>query len=134
VTPYLLEVSGFGPAVMGLVLHYEDGQQAAVGQVRTDRLQSTLAVDTSSPGLCLQFLRSTQGLVNVSSVNVQSRTVSDDKVEARLEIPWQGKLEWWFCSTQSWLYHKSGSSPLPFLGTDQKFSDHVRHITPTVSM
>ncbi|KAH8689330.1 hypothetical protein BGW36DRAFT_412163 [Talaromyces proteolyticus] len=133
VTPCLLEVSGFGPAIMGLLLQYEDGRRAAVGQVRTDRFQSSLAVNKSSWGLCLQFSRSAQDLVNVSSVDVQSKTVSDDKIEAGLEIPWQGKLEWWFCSTQSWLYHKSGSSPMPFLGTNKTFSEHVQNITPTVS-
>jgi hypothetical protein len=115
VTPCLSEVKGFEPVIVGLIFRYKDGRRASIGQIRLDRFQPALEVDIASMGMCLRFVRSAQGFINVIGVDVQTCPPSDEQVyDARLEVPWQGKLEWWFSHRESWVCHEFQSSPMPY--------------------
>lgn len=63
-TPCRANIVDFGPAVVGLLLNYEDGQQASVGQVRLD--------------------------MQVGSVTLETKTQAGQN---HFSIPWRGTLE-----------------------------------------
>jgi len=105
-TPCQANIVDFGPAVMELLLNYEDGQQASVGQVRLDMLNPLIKVDLKVESY-LHFALSSKGCPNVDSVSLETKT--QDR-QNHFSIPWHRTLEWWFSHRQCRVWCKSRTS------------------------
>ncbi|SPQ19054.1 e6e2ec79-93ae-4bde-87dc-f58c79148bf6 [Thermothielavioides terrestris] len=94
--------------VIGLLLHYHDGRQAALGQVRLDKLQRPpLKVDPSR-SMWLHFSVSSENCPNIEAIEFVSPTVVGPQ---HFPVAWRGTLEWWFSYRQCRLWHGMFSSP-----------------------
>lgn len=80
-------------SVIGMLLRYGDGRRACLGQFRLDWAATPLVVDPTRP-LRVGFARSPVLLPYVAVIG-QDETDEEPEDMRWLEIPWQGKLEWW---------------------------------------
>lgn len=86
-----------------MLLQYHDGTRACVGQYRLDWTLDTVAIQPELP----MWLR--QGEIErdkkyVSEVRLNGRQVVDG-AESWQEIPWHGKLEWWYLRQEARVIH-----------------------------
>lgn len=94
--------------VIGLLILYRNGHRASVGQYRLDHVRETLTVETS-PKLCFGFARTKYHHAYIAKVTLFPP--SDRMSYQWLDVPWKGRLEWWFSHEQSQLYHDGQISP-----------------------
>lgn len=86
-----------------MLLQYHDGTRACVGQYRLDWTLDTVAIRPELP----MWLR--QGEIErdkkyVSEVRLNGRPVVDG-AQSWQEIPWHGKLEWWYLRQEARVIH-----------------------------
>lgn len=105
--------------VIGMLLRYHDGRRACLGQYRLDWAAGPLVVDPSRP-LRMGFARS-PGLLPYVAVATQDEGGAEREGMRWLEIPWQGRLEWWFAEGQCRLDYSDGG-----------FSMRSKRLTPWV--
>ncbi|KAF5124181.1 hypothetical protein E5D57_012109 [Metarhizium anisopliae] len=89
--------------IIGMLLQYHDGTRACVGQYRLDWTLNTVAIRPELP----MWLR--QGEIErdkkyVSEVRLNGRQVVDG-AQSWQEIPWHGKLEWWYLRQEARVIH-----------------------------
>lgn len=95
--------------IIGIILTYSDGQTSCVGQIRRDCLCPTLPV-TGSETLWLGFaLDESQPCVGKVEISRPSSDLMSSYTW--LDIPWTGRLEWWFSIRQCKVYYHGRSSP-----------------------
>lgn len=93
-----------GGYITGLIFRYSNGHQASVGQVRRDRLNQPRQVDGSA-GMWLTFPRRR---CCISSVDFSPQAPING--QSYFEMPWRGRLEWWYSYRQCRVYHEEKSS------------------------
>lgn len=106
-------------SVIGMLLRYHDGRRACLGQYRLDWAAAPFVVDPSRR-LRMGFARSPVLLTYVAVVT-QDESVAEPEDTRWLEIPWQGRLEWWFAEGQCRLDYSDGG-----------FSMRSKRLTPWV--
>jgi hypothetical protein len=93
--------------VIGLLIRYSNGNQACVGQFRLDCIGPALQVDGSQK-LYLGFARTSfKGpfLAEVALFPPSCRAPYE-----WLDVPWEGRLEWWFSLWQTKVHHGNQES------------------------
>ena len=98
--------------VVGLLLHYRDGRQASLGQVRLDWLQQPpVRVIDPARGMWFRFALSPEGCPNVDALAFDPPPPAQRAEPGHFPIAWRGTLEWWFSHRQCQLWHDGQSSP-----------------------
>lgn len=94
---------------IGLLFSDSDGCESCVGQIRHDCLGSAKTIDVSEKlWLGFQSMEDDQPcVVRVETCEPRQET----KNIFWLDIPWRGKLEWWFSYTQCKVWHEGRTSP-----------------------
>ena len=95
------------PSVIGLLLRYVDGRQVCVGRFRLDCCARTIELD-SSTGLFLGFAHGENSLPYLAKVDIYP---PERAGLTWLDLPWEGKLEWWYSSQECIVSHDCGKSP-----------------------
>ncbi|KHN94543.1 DNA helicase, ATP-dependent, RecQ type [Metarhizium album ARSEF 1941] len=85
--------------IIGMLLQYDDGTRSCVGQYRLDWALDPVVVQSELP----MWIR--QGELEgskkfVSEVRLHGRK-DGDNAKSWQEIPWHGKLEWWYSSQEA---------------------------------
>lgn len=93
-------------SVIGMLLRYRDGRRACLGQYRLDWAATSLSVDHSQP-LRIGFARSPARLPYVAVIG-QGKGGDEPEDMRWLEVPWQGRLEWWLSHGQCRLDYSDG--------------------------
>lgn len=94
--------------ITGLLFLDADGHESCVGQVRYDSLGDKQEVDKSEKlWLAFIILEEQPCVIRVETSNALEG-VGDFYW---LDVPWKGKLEWWFSHRQCRVYHGDRSSP-----------------------
>ncbi|KAL8380725.1 hypothetical protein RB595_005146 [Gaeumannomyces hyphopodioides] len=88
--------------IVGMMLYYKNGRRSCLGQYRPDRALSSLRIDTAGL-LRIRMRKTTERYPYVAEVRVQGAADLDSS--RWIDIPWRGKLEWWFSSRQCTLHH-----------------------------
>jgi hypothetical protein len=115
VTPCRRRIGG-ALVVTGLLLRDASGHISCVGQVRLDCLGCPLEVSpATSQMLYLGFSPTSEGGHCVTSVIVarpsEMNVHTTMQAPTWLDLPFRGKLEWWFSSRQCKIHHESQESP-----------------------
>ncbi|KAF5021324.1 hypothetical protein F66182_6646 [Fusarium sp. NRRL 66182] len=90
--------------ILGLMLHYADGNRACLGQVRLDCLDPPFVV-TPSQSLHLGS-KTTAGkgphIVRacISGTDEDRKSVEGSEIDIWFEVVWSGTVEWWFTDKQ----------------------------------
>ncbi|KAI1769769.1 hypothetical protein F4818DRAFT_312655 [Hypoxylon cercidicola] len=92
--------------ITGLVFGYTDKHQESVGQIRLDRLEAHIMINTSRK-MWLQVSRSTYGFPQVVDMGFSPTSKSN---RGYIYITWHGFLEWWFSLNQCKLYYNGQAS------------------------
>ncbi|KAI1500052.1 hypothetical protein F5X99DRAFT_430004 [Biscogniauxia marginata] len=79
--------------ITGMLLRYEDGHKACVGQMRLDWTLRPIVVGQAGK-LRIGSLRTEKRFLYVAIISVRERVDRDDC--SWLDVPWHGTLEWWF--------------------------------------
>lgn len=109
ITPCLGEPDING-SIVGLLLRYSNGRQACVGRFRLDRAGKSLKASASGM-LFLGFSRTMQNHPYVARVSVSRPRRAE---LTWLDLPWEGKLEWWFSCKECKVCHE-GKMSLPLI-------------------
>ncbi|KAI1496791.1 hypothetical protein F5X99DRAFT_51199 [Biscogniauxia marginata] len=99
---------GTSSRITGLLICYSDKSRACVGEFRLDSVAATLQVG-SSPKLYLGFARTEFTYPHV--VRMELFPPEDGGSLEWLELPWEGKLEWWFSYWECQICHGDKRSP-----------------------
>ncbi|KAI0161801.1 hypothetical protein GGR52DRAFT_561172 [Hypoxylon sp. FL1284] len=93
-------------AIIGLILRDSDGFETAVGQVRLDTLQDSVQIDRSEK-MTLEF--SKNGRVpyatGIHFAPMDHVVDANSEQSVLLDVPWKGKIEWWFSERQCRVFH-----------------------------
>ncbi|SPO00879.1 uncharacterized protein DNG_03627 [Cephalotrichum gorgonifer] len=93
--------------IIGILVHYRNGCRACLGQYRLDWTEPPIFVDPSR-ALRIGMGRSPEKLPYVAEVG-QGDADPDLEGAQWMEVPWQGRLEWWFSHRQSRLDYSDGN-------------------------
>ncbi|KAL2016084.1 hypothetical protein VTK56DRAFT_4291 [Thermocarpiscus australiensis] len=105
--------------IVGLLLHYHDGRQASLGQVRLDRLQQPALRVVDPPGrMWLRFALAPDGCPNVDAITFDPQRAGPE----HFPVAWRGTLEWWFSHRQCRLWHDQRSTPPTVRGLNLTWS------------
>ncbi|KAL8282738.1 hypothetical protein RB597_010128 [Gaeumannomyces tritici] len=88
--------------IVGMMLYYKDGRRSCLGQYRPDLALAPLRIDTAGL-LRIRMQKTTERYPCVAEARVQGTADLDSS--CWINIPWHGKLEWWFSSRQCTLRH-----------------------------
>ncbi|RSL86665.1 hypothetical protein CEP52_015751 [Fusarium oligoseptatum] len=80
------------PLILGVLLHYRDGRERSLGQVRHHALKSPVCVDHS---IGIGYRLSSYDPRKIAELDLA--VVQKD---GWVLIPWQGSLDWWFSMTE----------------------------------
>lgn len=90
--------------IIGMLMYYASGHRACIGQCRLDWVLDKSRVD---PAILLRIglakTRKNFPYVAKICLSEQAATISDSI--SWMDVPWHGKLEWWFSQRQCQLYH-----------------------------
>lgn len=95
-------------AITGLLIRYSNGNRACVGQFRLDCIGPVLEVGGSQK-LHLGFARSHLNAPYLAEAALFPP--SRREPYEWLDVPWEGRLEWWFSFWQTKIHHGSQESP-----------------------
>lgn len=87
--------------IIGILLRYSDNRRACLGQYRLD--WTTRPLQVNSENLKVGFHIAGNGAQQVMEVVVNSALIQGSY--AWKEIPWSGKLDWWFLKNACVLRH-----------------------------
>ncbi|KAJ2988537.1 hypothetical protein NUW58_g3920 [Xylaria curta] len=90
--------------IIGMLLRYGNGRRACVGQYRLDWTFGTLTVDPSRP-LSIALGITQRRFLYVAEVNLKGISEPGPGSLSRMDIPWHGRLEWWFSHMRCELKH-----------------------------
>ncbi|KAI1820331.1 hypothetical protein F4861DRAFT_73742 [Xylaria intraflava] len=85
--------------IIGMLLRYSNGRRACVGQYRMDWTVDTLTVDPLRP-LSIGLGRTKRRFPYVAEVSLKGLGKSGLDSISWMDIPWHGRLEWWFSQRQ----------------------------------
>lgn len=89
--------------IIGMLICYANGGRACLGQYRVDWTQDPIRVDPAG-ALRVGMGKTTKGFPFVASVGT-TRGPESGRSLRWLDIPWRGRLEWWFSQRQCRLNH-----------------------------
>ncbi len=115
VTPCRRRIGGT-LVVTGLLIRDAGGHTSCVGQVRLDSLDCPLEVSpATSQMLCLGFSPTSMGGHCVTSVIVarpsEMHVSTTLLASSWLDLPFRGRLEWWYSFRQCKIHHEVQESP-----------------------
>jgi hypothetical protein len=94
--------------ITGMLLRYAGGGRACVGQYRPDRAASPIRAD-STQTLSFRLVPVGEYARRVDEVRLRG-AASRQPDASWMDVPWSGRLEWWFSLGQSWLSHSAPDS------------------------
>ncbi|CRK19048.1 hypothetical protein BN1708_012501 [Verticillium longisporum] len=86
--------------IIGMLLRYGNRHRACVGQYRLDWALDTISVDRSKM-LSIGLGRTKRRFLYVAELGLQRLGTTDSGSLSWMNIPWHGRLEWWFSQRQS---------------------------------
>ena len=95
--------------IIGLLIHYRNGDRACVGQIRFDCLGIEFTVEMFLK-LCFWFARIK--FKHPYIARVAQFPPRDNELYQWLDLRWKGRLEWWFSYWQCQVYYESRLSLL----------------------
>lgn len=84
-------------SVIGMLLHYRDGRVRNVGQIRLDKLESRVDAENTG-GVSFKLSADTWKVIDVDLSCIERK--------GWVNMPWSGKLGWWFSDWCSKIYHE----------------------------
>ncbi|UNI23928.1 hypothetical protein JDV02_009718 [Purpureocillium takamizusanense] len=90
--------------IIGMLMYYGDGHRACIGQYRLDWVVDRFSVD---PAMLLRIglAKTRRNLPYVVRICLRKPAATVSGPISWMDVPWQGKLEWWFSQRQCRLYH-----------------------------
>lgn len=85
--------------IIGMLLRYSNGGRACVGQYRMDWALDTFTVNPSK-ALRIGFGKTRRNFLYVARTSLQGLASPDLDSLTWVDIPWHGRLEWWFSQRQ----------------------------------
>ncbi|PNY29905.1 Uncharacterized protein TCAP_00182 [Tolypocladium capitatum] len=85
--------------IIGMLISYGNGRRACVGQYRMDWATDTFTVNPSRR-LRIGLGKTRRNLPYVANVSLRGLATPDSDSLSWIDIPWHGKLEWWFSHRQ----------------------------------
>lgn len=93
--------------VVGMLLRYRDGRRACVGQFRVDWAARPFPVDDSR-ALRIGLGTSAARIPYVAEISQRGEGGAGPGGLRWMDVPWQGRLEWWFSQRQCRLDYSDG--------------------------
>ncbi|KJZ72249.1 hypothetical protein HIM_08391 [Hirsutella minnesotensis 3608] len=90
--------------IIGMMVYYDDGHRACIGQYRLDWVLDKSPVDRSML-LRLGLAKTRKNLPYVATITLGNPITPVSKSLSWMDVPWHGKLEWWFSQRQCRLCH-----------------------------
>lgn len=90
--------------IIGMLIRYSDDSRSCVGSYRLDWARDRIAVDPSQK-LRIGLGKTAIRLPYVAVINVRSPAMGNPDVFSWVEMPWSGRLEWWFSTRQCRFFH-----------------------------
>lgn len=90
--------------IIGMLIGYGNGRRACVGQYRMDWAMETLTVSPSGR-LRIGLGKTRRNFPYVASISLPGLATPDSDSLSWMDMPWHGKLEWWFSQRQCRLYY-----------------------------
>lgn len=95
-----------------MLVRYGNGDRACVGQYRVDWTGDTRTVVTSEM-LRIGVGKTRGGFPYVAKVGVRGLATADADKLVWMDVPWRGRLEWWFSQRQCRLFYSAQESGGP---------------------
>lgn len=96
------------PGYSGMLLHFSNGHQESVGQVRLDCLCPSMDLESSTSWF-LVFKRRSDLHPYVAAITTTACSSKTD-IEEVVELSCDGRLEWWWSRHQTYVIYKNQKS------------------------
>ncbi|XP_044717283.1 uncharacterized protein HRG_08791 [Hirsutella rhossiliensis] len=90
--------------VIGMMVHYGDGHRACIGQYRLDWVLDKSPADPSM-SLRIGLAKTRKNFPYVARITLGNPAAPASDSLSWMDVPWHGKLEWWFSQRQCRLCH-----------------------------
>lgn len=90
--------------IIGMMVHYGDGHRACIGQCRLDWVLDKSPADPSRL-LRIGLAKTRKNFRYVARITLGNPAAPVSDSLSWMDVPWHGKLEWWFSQRQCRLYH-----------------------------
>jgi len=90
--------------VTGMMLHYTNGRRSCLGQYRPDLALVSLRTDATKK-LRIGVGKTSKRFPFVAEVTVLVHGAAELRSSTWVDVPWHGRLEWWFTLRQCKLRH-----------------------------
>lgn len=90
--------------IIGMMVHYGDGHRACIGQHGSDWLLDKSSADPSML-LRIGLAKTRKNLPYVARITLGNPAAPVSNLFSWMDVPWRGKLEWWFSLRQCRIFH-----------------------------